>query len=114
MCAPDTYCSFCESLGAAYVQALVELPAGGEYVGRERIKHDRPFEPRWCGVTWHRANQRWIARSGKILLGVFSGDEAGHDAAGMTYARFVDPAATAPYPRRKTKSRISSGWHESD
>lgn len=102
MCAPDTYCPFCASLAAA-IRALAERPERGEYVGRERVKHDRPFAPRWCGVTWHRANQRWIARIGQILIGMFPGDEEGHDAAGLAYARFVDPAATVPYPRRKAR-----------
>lgn len=100
MCAPDTYCPFCASLDAAII-ALVEQPERGEFAGRERIKHPPPFAPRWCGVTWHAANQKWMARSGKILLGTFPGDEQGHDEAGMCYAKYVNPRATAPYPRRK-------------
>lgn len=100
MCASDTYCPFCASLDAAII-ALAEQPERGAFAGRERVKHEPPFAPKWCGVIWQATSQQWIARSGRILLGAFPQDEASHYEAGMAYAKYLDPKATAPYPRRK-------------
>jgi hypothetical protein len=98
MCA-DPYCSFCGFIDAAILDSAqpANTPAKRIASSRERMRYEQPFAPYYRGVEWAARVNKWYATCKGKALGYYEPTEAGHDAAGMAYARAV--GAAAPLPR---------------